>query len=75
MKLNTENFEQSSFTHKRIVFCLLWLRNKSYVPDSMKTSYKDLLFVTLEHYFSEQLDRVRTIVKSRLSLIKRKIKK
>ena len=62
MKLNNTHFDQASFSHKRAVLSLLWLRNKGFVPDALKVSYRDILFVYLEHYWSEKMNKLKDIL-------------
>jgi len=60
MKITDQNFEQSGFTHKRIMLCLFWLRSRRYTPDFLRASMKDMLFVGLEHYFSEKMATIKS---------------
>lgn len=59
MKLNNSNYDQASFSHKRVIMSLIWLRTKSYVPRSLKTSFRDMLFVYLGHYHSELIPKAK----------------
>lgn len=61
MKLNTENYDQASFSHTRVMLCLFWLRCKSFVPNALRVSYKDMLFVWLEHNCSEKMTSLKSI--------------
>lgn len=61
MKLNNENYDQSSFTHTRVMLCLFWLRSKRFVPGSLRVSYRDILFVYLEHNCSEKISSMKSI--------------
>ncbi|MGH1428145.1 MAG: hypothetical protein ACRBEE_09405 [Arenicella sp.] len=59
MKLNSEKYDQASFSHGRVILCMWWLRSRSYVPNALRVSYKDMLFVWLEHNFSEQTSSIK----------------
>ncbi len=61
MKLNTENYDQASFSHARVMLCLCWLRCKRFVPNALRVSYKDMLFVWLEHNFSEKMTSIKSV--------------
>lgn len=62
MKLNDSNFDQASFSHKRVILSMLWLRSKYFVPNELKTSFRDILFVYLGHYHSELIPKVKRII-------------
>ena len=62
MKLNSENFDQSHFSHCRVILCLLWLRCKSFTPDALRVSYRDMLIIYLEHYCPQLIDFSRRII-------------
>ena len=59
MKLNNENFDQSSFSHSRVVMSLLWLRRKNFTPPALRVSFRDMLMVWLEHNFSEKMTSIK----------------
>ncbi len=61
MKLNNSNFDQTSFSHKRAIMTLLWLRSKQYVPDTLKVSFRDTLFVYLGHYHSQAIPKAKSL--------------
>lgn len=71
MKLNNSNFDQTSFSHKRVVFSLLWLRSKRFVPAGLRVSFKDMLFLYLEHYYFDAFVKFKFNAKRIINKIKR----
>lgn len=62
MKLNNENYDQSSFPYSRVMLSLLWLRMKKFTPDELRVSYKDMIIIVLEHLFPNLINYVRSVV-------------
>lgn len=70
MKLNTDNFDQASFSHSRVMLCLLWLRCKRFTPNALRVSFRDMIFVYLEHNYSEMMSSIKALCSRVLAKIR-----
>ena len=59
MKLNNENYDQSSFPYHRVLFSLLWLRKMRFTPDALRVSYRDMVVVMIEHRYPDLMINAR----------------
>ena len=63
MKLNTDKYDQHTFSTVRVVFCLVWLRLHKYVPGFLKVGFRDKLMLLKAHYLPSVKKWLKPIVK------------